>query len=424
MIRICLIILMIFFIPLPDGFACTIFSIKTKENFYYCNHEDYWEYETRLWIRPGKDGKYGAIYYGFHDWRQEWVKKTFADKPELMVDDFLPDGGMNEKGLSWDWVADGTDWGSDSFLPDYDRSHPFHDIIQQYSTIDEAIDFIRKFNFKASGRTLMSDRFGNSAIIYKLNGRLMVERATKNFQILGYGKRTSGHSMLKMGKYFNIKQIADILNASHQGDVNQYSNINDPKDRIIYLFHFQNFEEYIKIDMLHEFKFGEKTYSIPSLFSKIKILPPTIIRKGDSVSATFKWRGKSGSIYKLYYSTDRKFDSYEAVDCIYSSSFTYDYALLGLSIPAYFLLGGIKRKKKYFLALLMFIFLASTNCGTTQRSEYKQYKRNLPKVETKEFSITIDNLMPNTTYYLKIVARPKGNDHFLSESFVYSFTAE
>ncbi len=230
--------------------------------------------------------------------------------------------------------------------------------------------------------------------------------------------------MLKMGRYIDIKQIADILDASHQGDINQYSNINDPKNRIIYLFHFQNFEEYIKIDMLHEFKFGEKTYSIPTLFSKIKILPPTIVRKGDSVSATFKWRGKPGSIYKLYYSTDRKFDNYEAVDCIYSSSYAYDYAFLGLSIPVYFLLGGIKRKKKYFLTLLMFIFLASTNCGITQRTEYKQYKRNLPKVETKEFSKTIDNLQPNTTYYWKIVAHPKGNDHFLSESFIYSFTAE
>ena len=424
MIRIVLNIFLIFSIPLTDCIACTIFSIKTKDNLYYCNHEDYWEYETILWIRPGKDNKYGAIYYGFNDWRQEWLKNNFAGKPDLMVDDFLPDGGMNEKGLSWDWVADGTDWGSDSYLPDYNKSHPFHDIIQQYSTVDEAIDFIRKYNFKATGRTLMSDRFGNSAIIWKLNGRLVVKRATKNYQIIGYGERTSAESMLKTGKYINIKQIADILDASHQGDLNQYSNINDPKNRIIYLFHFQNFEEYIKINMLHEFKFGEKTYSIPSLFSKIKILPPTLIRKGNSVSVTFKWRGKPESIYKLYYSTDRKFDEYEVVDSDYSSSYGYGYAFIGLSIPVYFLLGGIKRKKRYFLASLIFIFIASSNCGVTQRTEYKQYKQNLPKIETKDFSIRIDNLQPHTTYYWKIVAHPKENDHFLSESFVHSFTTE
>jgi len=423
MIRIVLIIISIFFIPFSDCFACTIFSIKTKDNIYYCNHEDYWEYETRLWIRPGKDKKYGAIYYGFNDWRQEWLKTSFTEK--LMVDDFLPDGGMNEKGLSWDWVADGTVWGSDPSKPDYLRSHPFHDIIQQYSTVDEAIDFIRKYNFKAAGRTLMSDRFGNSAIIYKQKGKLIVKRATKNYQLLGYGERTSANSMLKTGKYINIKQIADILDASHQGDLNQYSNINDPKNRIIYLFHFQNFEEFIKIDMLHEFKFGEKSYSIPSLFSKIKILPPTIIRKADSVSVTFKWKGKPESIYKLYYSTDRKFNNYKAVNCTYSSSYAFDYAFLGLSIPVYFLLGGIKRKKKYFRTLLIFIFLASTNCGVTQkRTEYEQYKLNLPKIKTKEFSKTIENLQSNKTYYWKIVAHPKGNDHFLSESFVYSFTME
>lgn len=424
MIRLGLIILLIFYIPLTDCFACTIFSIKTKDNFYYCNHEDYWEYETILWIRPGKDNKYGAIYYGFNDWRQEWLKTSFARNPDLMLDDFLPDGGMNEKGLSWDWVADGTDWGSDSYLPDYNKSHPFHDIIQQYSTVDEAIDFIRKYNFKATGRTLMSDRFGNSAIIYKQNGRLIVKRATKNYQLLGYGERTSAKSMLKKSKYINIKQIADILDASHQGDLNQYSNINDPQNRIIYLFHFHNFEEYIKIDMLHEFKFGEKTYSIPSLFSKIKIFPPTIVRKGDSVSVTFKWKGKPESVYKLYYSTDQKFGNYEAVDFLDSKPFFYDYAFLSFSIPVFFLLGSIKRKRKYFLALLMSIFLISTNCGIKQRTEYEEYQRNLPKVETKQFSKTIDNLKPKTKYYWKIVAHPKGNDHFLSESFVYSFTTE
>ena len=425
MLRIGLIIIMIFFIPLSDCFACTIFSIKTKDNIYYCNHEDYWEYETRLWIRPGKDKKYGAIYYGFNDWRQEWLKTSFAEKIDLMVDDFLPDGGMNEIGLSWDWVADGTVWGSDPSKPDYRRSHPFHDIIQQYSTVDEAIEFIKKYNFKAVGRTLMSDRFGNSAIIYKQKGKLIVKRATKNYQILGYGEKTSANSILKTGKYTNIRQIADILDASHQGDLNQYSNINDPKNRIIYLFHFQNFEEFIKIDMLQEFEFGEKSYSIPSLFSKIKILPPTIVRKADSVSVTFKWRGKPESTYKLYYSTGRKFDKYETVSFMYSSSYSSGYAFLDLSIPAYFLLCGIKRKKKYFLAILIFIFLAPANCGVTQkRTEYEKYKLNLPKVETKEFNKTINNLKPKTTYYWKIAAHPKENDHFLSESFVHSFTTE
>jgi hypothetical protein len=105
MVRIGLIIIMICYISICDCFACTIFSIKTEGNIYYCNHEDYWEYETRLWIRPGEGNKYGAIYYGFDDWRQEWLKKSFGERPELMVDDFLPDGGMNEKGLSWDWVT-------------------------------------------------------------------------------------------------------------------------------------------------------------------------------------------------------------------------------------------------------------------------------------------------------------------------------
>ena len=425
MIKPALITLITFFVFPFHAFACTIFTVKTEHTTYYCNHEDYWEYDTRLWITPGKDGKYGGIFYGFDDWRQASLRESFGKKPDLMVDNFFPDGGMNEKGLSWDWVANSTVWGSDPNKPEYRKSHVFHDIIQQYSTVDEAIAFIDKHNINGVGQTLMSDNFGTSAIIYKQNGKLIVERSKKNYQILGYGERTSASAMLEMSGNIDIKQIAKILKASQQGDINQYSTINDPKNKIVYLFHFQNFDEFIKIDMQKEFELGARSYSIPYLFSRIKVQPPTIVRNAGSVSVTFKWQGKPESIYKLIYSTDQKFDEYEAVNCGDFPAHFSNYAFLGFCIPACLLFAGIKRKRKHILKLsLLVCLLLNNSCTIKQRPEYVRYKQTLPKFETEHFSKTIDHLQPGTTYYWKIAAHPKGNDHFLSETFAHSFVAE
>lgn len=409
MIRIGLIIIMILYIPFSDCFACTIFSITKQNTIYFCNNEDWSDYNTRLWVRPSNDNTYGAIFWGFSNY---WAQ-----------------GGMNEEGLSWDWTAGYKvdDWKPDPNKPTYDGNLT-QKILEECATVDEALPYYTQYNEQSFSyaRTLLTDKLGNSAIVGWKDGKLMIERGVGEYQVMGYGL-SKAKALLDQNVPVTIDYLASILDSAHQEGryPTQYSNINDVKNGIVYVFYRQNFEEFITIHVHDELGKGSRNYDLSSFFSHITVHSPTIVRKADSVSATFKWQGKPESMYKLYYSTDRKFDNYKAVKCIYSSSYAFDYAFFGLSIPVYFLLGGIKRKKKYFLILLIFIFLASTNCGVTQkRTEYEQYKLNLPKVETKEFSKTIDNLQPNTTYYWKIVAHPKGNDHFLSESFVYSFTME
>ena len=55
MIKPALITLITFFVFPIHAFAFTIFTVKTEHTTYYCNHEDYWEYDTRLWITPGNE---------------------------------------------------------------------------------------------------------------------------------------------------------------------------------------------------------------------------------------------------------------------------------------------------------------------------------------------------------------------------------
>jgi len=63
-------------------FACTIFTVCHGDVVLFGNNKDYTNPKTYYWVIPAEEGKYGGVYFGF--------------------DDFIPQGGVNEKGLSYD----------------------------------------------------------------------------------------------------------------------------------------------------------------------------------------------------------------------------------------------------------------------------------------------------------------------------------
>ena len=62
--------------------ACTIFTVCHDDVVLFGNNEDYTNPKTHYWVIPAEEGKHGGVYFGF--------------------DDFIPQGGVNEKGLSYD----------------------------------------------------------------------------------------------------------------------------------------------------------------------------------------------------------------------------------------------------------------------------------------------------------------------------------
>src|SRR5215467_4853653 len=68
-----------------DTRACTIFVLTDSEHTLFCNNEDWSDPKTRIWFVPGNNEHYGGVYLGFDN--------NFAQ------------GGMNTKGLAFDWVA-------------------------------------------------------------------------------------------------------------------------------------------------------------------------------------------------------------------------------------------------------------------------------------------------------------------------------
>ena len=78
------IFLFLFFIS-DIALPCSMFRITKNGQTLVCNNEDYSNPNTKVWYRPNRDGKYGAIYFGF--------------------DDLIPQGGINEAGLVFDYFG-------------------------------------------------------------------------------------------------------------------------------------------------------------------------------------------------------------------------------------------------------------------------------------------------------------------------------
>ena len=66
--------------------ACTIFVLTDTNRALFCNNEGGPWSDTQIWFLPGGEGYYGAVYVGYatNGWAQ---------------------GGLNSKGLAYDWVA-------------------------------------------------------------------------------------------------------------------------------------------------------------------------------------------------------------------------------------------------------------------------------------------------------------------------------
>ena len=65
--------------------ACTVFNMTGGDRVLFCNNEDYSNPKTRIWFIPGTATKYGCQFVGFDDgWGQ---------------------GGLNDQGMAFAWVA-------------------------------------------------------------------------------------------------------------------------------------------------------------------------------------------------------------------------------------------------------------------------------------------------------------------------------
>jgi len=247
--------------------ACTIFTLTDSKKIYFGNNEDYSNPETRIWFIPYGKNFYGCMYVGFNNgWGQ---------------------GGLNEKGLAYDWVA--------GYLSDYVPSpnlqkvlgNPSHRMLETCATVDEAILFYQKYREPSFSyaKLFIADISGNSVIIQANNGTLEFLRTNKS-RVLGYGEHKfnqhlSENSSVELSNAKNI--LSSCIQIGEYGT--KYSTIYDLKTKNIYVYSNTDFENVCILNLEDELKKGEHYYEIPHIKEQVvqSVKPLRLIMKRNII---------------------------------------------------------------------------------------------------------------------------------------------
>ena len=307
MIRKVLIFLVSSLIACSNAFSCTMFTFTSNGKTYFCNNEDNPNPDIEIRFYPSKNGNYAWLYLGNpNDWAQ---------------------GGVNEKGLCWDWWAGFTveGWKEDSTKITI-NGNPSETMIAKCATVDEAIGFYEKHNEPgfSYGRIMISDKSGNSVIIGWKDGKMSVTRKNKDLLAQGYRGNVIKSYFSNIQGEKDLRYMAGALSAAHQNGKSptqysniiylnksptQYSNIIYLNDGKIILYKYCNFNEFVELNYTKILKKGFAVYKISDLFEKKRKMQDVLIMKNDllSSSGTVEQNNNTDSYTGYYYSGDRFF---------------------------------------------------------------------------------------------------------------------
>jgi hypothetical protein len=255
--------------PVPE--SCTIFTASYGDTVLFGNNEDWINPNTYYWVVPSSGEDYGVVYFGF--------------------DNFWPQGGINEKGLAYDVNA--LPKAALNPHPELPRvRNPFYEFLKTCSTVEEVIDLVKSYSWESSWRAQLhlADRKGNAVVISAgPDGEIAFTRKQKGN---GYLVSTNfNRANLENGRYpcwrydtavamleeiqdeddLTVDYFRSILDAVHQEgpSVNTvYSNIFDLRNGIIYLYHWHQFDEVVKLNVAEEVTRASSPTRIGDLFSQ------------------------------------------------------------------------------------------------------------------------------------------------------------
>jgi penicillin V acylase-like amidase (Ntn superfamily) len=166
-----------------QGFSCTSFILREKNNYYLAKNFDYFIGDGLIFINQRNDIKIGPCIPP--EKPSQWISKYGSITFNLYGKD-LPMSGMNEKGLTIEclWLE-----GTKYPIPDNRLAVPelgwIQFMLDNCSTIDEVIEFdkqIRISNTSLAGiHFIMIDSLGNSAIFEMIDGKTLITKG-KEFQ--------------------------------------------------------------------------------------------------------------------------------------------------------------------------------------------------------------------------------------------------
>jgi len=235
--------------------ACTVFTMTDGERILFCNNEDFSNPKTRIWFIPETSDRHGCEFVGFDDgWGQ---------------------GGLNDKGLAFGWVAGFKErW---EHRPELQivRGNPCQRMLESCDSVETAVAFFERhweesFSY---GQLLVADRTGKSALLRAKDGKFDAPIVNRS-QGIGHRFGLRGNEASGMLAKISTPTLADavrLLNATRQEGVNatKYSVVYDLKTCDINLYRFPEQTEPVRFKLSRELKKGPHYFDIPELYKQL-----------------------------------------------------------------------------------------------------------------------------------------------------------
>lgn len=230
---------------------CTIFIMTDRTHTWFFNNEDYSIPTSFLWFRPSGKDHFGCAFVGF--------------------DNGVAQGGLNEKGLAFDWVAGSMEnWTADESLARV-QGGSSERMLETCSTIGEAIEFYQKFYEPAFvyAKILIADKTGASVIIGGHNGELHFEKSVQS-RGFGIGQQILSNRLTGAGKPALAEGISILQACKQQGIyATKYSNVFDLRSGKIHLIGFPENCPDISINLRTELGKGSHHYEISRIHEQL-----------------------------------------------------------------------------------------------------------------------------------------------------------
>jgi len=303
--------------------SCTIFAASRGNTVLFGNNEDYFFDNTFYWVRlPGKV-TYGGLYLGH---------RSEEDIRSRGLDGIFPQGGVNEKGLAFDYAA----LPKVPLIPHPElpaEGHIMMKIQQSCATVEEAIAMAKKHDWGSAlgWQVLLADATGDAVVISAgkdgelaftmkpLQDTYLVAtnfnrsnpkntfgwRASVWLKLLffsypcqRYEKSVELLEKINSEKDLTMSYFQSILDAVHiegaSGNT-EYSNVINLKTGVIYLNHWHQYDETATINVAKEIA---KHSSSARLVGKIARQPSPIRIKDLFSSETVRRAKKEHQKYK------------------------------------------------------------------------------------------------------------------------------
>jgi hypothetical protein len=195
------------YLTVLSSYACTIFVLTDERQTLFFNNEDWSNPVSRLWFTPSGENYFGCAYLGFDDgWAQ---------------------GGVNDRGLSYDWVAGfDNEWRPDPSMVRV-SGNPSERMLERCATVAEAIEFYKKHREPsfATSRIMIADKTGASVIIGARDGKLFFDHSTAS-RGFGYAAKILADRLSPLTE-IGINSGLSILSACKQEGsyATKYSNV-------------------------------------------------------------------------------------------------------------------------------------------------------------------------------------------------------